>query len=218
MLMAKERDDDTIANIIDTKYASFCRKINTISRLQLDEGGEATEESKIAETATLYFQNLFMSNGVGDLSHLLQGIKKSISPDINAALLSTYTEEEVFSALKGMEPTKAPGPDGFPALFFQRYWHIVTTFYLGILNNDHNFGQLNSTEIVLIPKTQNPINLANFRPICLCTVLYKIVTKTITNRFQEVIGICIDAAQSAFVQGRLISDNVLLAYEILHTF
>ncbi|KAK5841990.1 hypothetical protein PVK06_004316 [Gossypium arboreum] len=121
-----------------------------------------------------------------------------------------------------MGPTKAPGSDGFPAVFFQRFWHIVgkevVTFYLGILNEGQNFGPLNSTDIVLIPKTQNPSNLATFRPISLCSVLYKIVAKTIANRFQTVIGRCIDAAQSAFIPGRLISDNVILAYEILHTF
>ncbi|KAA3485161.1 reverse transcriptase [Gossypium australe] len=105
-----------------------------------------------------------------------------------------------------MGSTKAPGPDGFPALFFQ------------ILNNDQDFGHLNSTDIVLISKIQNHNNLANFRPISLCTVLYKIVTKTIANRFQWVIGNRIDVAQSAFVPGRLISNNVLLAYEMLHTF
>ncbi|KAA3473245.1 reverse transcriptase [Gossypium australe] len=136
---------------------------------------------------------------------------------MNAALLSDYTEEEVFSALKGMRPTKVPGPDGFAALFFQRYWHIVGTevmkFCLGILNNEQSLRQLNSTDIILIPKTQNPTSLVNFRPISLCTVLYKIVAKKIDNRFQGVIGGCIDQ-----VQRRLISDNLLLAYEILHTF
>lgn len=49
-------------------------------------------------------------------------------------------------------------------------------------------------------------------------VIYKIVEKAIAIRLQEVIGSCIDSAQSAFVPGRLISDNVFLAYEILHTF
>lgn len=121
-----------------------------------------------------------------------------------------------------MGPTKAPGSDGFPALFFQRYWQIVgedvSNFCLGILNNDHSFDSFNQTDIVLIPKTSNPTRLANFRPISLCSVLYKVVTKTIANRLQVVIGKCIDVAQSTFIPGRLISDNVLLAYEILHTF
>ncbi|KAA3455485.1 reverse transcriptase [Gossypium australe] len=204
------------------RFASSWKKLNAISRLQLDGGGETNNEREIVEAATSYFQKLFTSNRVGNPSYLLRGINRNISSDQNVTLSVTYTEEEVISALKGMGPTKAPGPDSFPALFFQRYWHIVgkdvTKFCLGILNTDQGFEQLNSTDIVLIPKTQNPINLSSFRPISLCSVLYKIVTKVVVNRLQEVIGECIDRAQSAFIPGRLISDNVLIAYEILHTF
>ncbi|KAA3467611.1 reverse transcriptase [Gossypium australe] len=93
----------------------------------------------------------------------------------------------------------------------------VETFCLGILNDGKDFDSLNLTDIMLIPKIPNPTSLVNFKPISLCTVIYKIVTKTITNRLQEIIGRCIDSAQSAFAPGRLISNNVLLAYEILHT-
>ncbi|KAA3470829.1 reverse transcriptase [Gossypium australe] len=125
-------------------------------------------------------------------------------------------------ALKGMGPLKAPGSNGFPALFFQKYWHIigkkVLEFCLGILNDGKGLESANSTDIVLILKTSHPTALVNFRPISLCTVMYKLVTKTIDKWLQDVMGICIDKAQSAFVPGRLISDNVLLAYELLHTF
>ncbi|KAA3461662.1 reverse transcriptase [Gossypium australe] len=77
---------------------------------------------------------------------------------------------------------------------------------------------LNVTNIVLIPKTQNPINMTSFRPISLCKVIYKVVSKMVANHLQMVLDLCIDSFQSAFVLGRLISDNILLAYEILHTF
>lgn len=40
-------------------------------------------------------------------------------------LLKPHTEREVLSTLKSMGPTKAPGEDGFPSIFFQKYWHIV---------------------------------------------------------------------------------------------
>lgn len=93
----------------------------------------------------------------------------------------------------------------------------IENFCLEVLNNGKDFEGLNLTEIILIPKTSNLINLVNFRPISLCTVIYKILAKIIANRLQKFIGRCIDNAQSAFVPGRLISDNVLIAYEILHT-
>lgn len=70
---------------------------------------------------------------------------------------------------------------------------------MGILNDGKNLDLVNLTDIVLIPKLPKPISLTNFRPISLCTVLYKIMTKTIANRFQWVIRRSIDKAQSAFV-------------------
>ncbi|KAA3479552.1 reverse transcriptase [Gossypium australe] len=203
------------------KYASARRRTNTISRLESEEGQEVTDDLEINEIASNYFQNLFSTKGVGDLTYLLEGIGTNISSEINSALLSTYSVEEIQKALKGMGPTKAPGFDGFPALFFQKYWHIagkdVEAFCLGVLNEGKDFESTNRTDIVLIPKSSHPTNLVAFRPTSLCTILYKLVAKTIANRLQDFIGKCIDSAQSAFVPSRLISDNVLIAYEILHT-
>ncbi|KAA3476658.1 reverse transcriptase [Gossypium australe] len=103
-----------------------------------------------------------------------------------------------------------------------RYWHIVgkevLEYCLGVLNKGTEVDSANTTNIVLILKVQKPTSLVNFRPISLCTVLYKLVAKTIVNRMQDVMGTCIDQVQSGFVPGRLISDNILLAYEILHMF
>ncbi|KAK5775146.1 hypothetical protein PVK06_043015 [Gossypium arboreum] len=120
-----------------------------------------------------------------------------------------------------MGSTKAQREDGFPALFYQKCWNTirddVIKFCLQILNEGTEVKQINSTHIVLIPKISNPSNMKQFRPISLCNVIYKILAKVIANRLRGVIDKCIDLAQSAFVPGRLISDNVLLAYQILHT-
>lgn len=104
-------------------------------------------------------------------------------------LTGPYVEEEVISALKGMGLVKASGIDGFPALFFQKYWHIldheVNSFCLRVLIDDKDLGVINVTNIALIPKIQNPTSMANFHPISLCNVIYKIIAKMIANRFQE---------------------------------
>lgn len=118
--------------------------------------------------------------------------------------------------------TKASGPNGFPTLFFQKFWHImgrdVITFYLEILNKGKPLDCINKTNIVLIPKMHNRTSLKCFRPISLCIVSYKIISKTIAKKVQNVLDLCIDWARSAFVPGRMITNNVLLAYELLHTF
>ncbi|KAA3472829.1 reverse transcriptase [Gossypium australe] len=198
------------------------KRANFISKLTLDSGQEINEESIIQEEAMLYFENLFTSKGVADPKEILEGIEGNISDEINRRLQAPFREDEVRAALKGMGPIKAPGPDGFPAIFFQKFWHIVgkevLEFCLGVLNEGREAEAANMTNIVLIPKVNKPTSLVSFRLISLCNVVYKIIAKTIANRMQDVMAICIDQVQSAFVPGRLISDNIVLAYELLHTF
>ncbi|KAA3459035.1 reverse transcriptase [Gossypium australe] len=141
---------------------------------------------------------------------------------MNQMLTGVYMKEETFIAVKSMGPTKAAGSDGFPAIFYQHFWHIigqdVSSFYLSILNEGMSLESCNATNIILIPKIAQLTNLSNFRPISLCSVLYKIISKMVANHFQKVLDCCIDEAQNAFVLGQLITDNVLLAYKVLHTF
>lgn len=73
-------------------------------------------------------------------------------------------------------------------------------------------GSINKTNIVLISKISNPVNIMHFRPISLCNVIYKLMAKVLANRIRKVLDKCINLAP-----GRLISNNVMLAYEILHT-
>lgn len=86
---------------------------------------------------------------------------------------------------------KALGPDEYPALLYQKYWNIVgqntVVECLEILNNKKIIEEWNKTNIVLIPKVSNPSEVGDFRPISLCNVNYKIVTKTIANRLK---GVC----------------------------
>ena len=120
-----------------------------------------------------------------------------------------------------MGPTKAPRPDGMNALFYQKFWHIVgdnvVSAVLEFLHTGYMIPDLNRTYIVLIPKIKNSVKVSNYRPISLCNVIYKIIAKVLANRLKQILPQIISPTQSAFVLGRLITDNVLVAYEALHT-
>ena len=132
---------------------------------------------------------------------------------------SDFSADEIKEAVFQMAPTKAPGPDGMNAFFHQTFWHIVVDNVVSAILDFFNFGcmvsSLNHTNIVLIPKVK-PEKISNFRHISLCNVMYKIISKVLSNRLKQILLSVISPTQSAFVLGRLITDNVLLAYETLH--
>ena len=140
-----------------------------------------------------------------------------ITTDMKEELSRPYSVEEVKVALFQMGPTKVPGPDGMNALFYQKFWHIVgndvSSAVLDFLNSGIKIPEINYTHIVLIPKVKSPEKMTDFRPISLCNVIYKIISKVIANRLKTILPQLISPIQSAFVPGRLITDNVLLAYE-----
>ena len=120
-----------------------------------------------------------------------------------------------------MAPLKAPGPNGMPPLFYQHYWDTigndVTHSVLHFLNSACLLDNLNHTFITLIPKKNSPEYASDFRPISLCNVLYKIFSKVLANRIKKILPKIISEHQSAFTKSRLISDNILVAFESLHS-
>ena len=76
--------------------------------------------------------------------------------------------------------------------------------------------RLNITNICMIPKTERPTRMTELRPISLCNVEYKIISKVLRQRLKICLLGLISETQSAFVSGRLISDNILIAQEMFH--
>ena len=139
---------------------------------------------------------------------------------MNQLLNVEFTREEVFTALKRMEPLKAPGLDGLPSLFFQHYWQLVgddvTEAVLSCLTSSVIPPSINRTFITPIPKVKSPSKVFEFRPISLCNIIYKLVSKVIANKLKGVLPLIISESQSAFQSDKAIFDNILVAFETLH--
>lgn len=119
-----------------------------------------------------------------------------------------------------MHPTKAPGPDGMSTIFYQKYWNIVgldvTNMVLNVLNFNMSMADINKANITLVLKTKHPTQMKDFCPISLSNVAYKLISKALANRLKAILPQIISENQSVFLSERLIIDNILVAFELMH--
>ncbi|CAM8916564.1 unnamed protein product [Rhodiola kirilowii] len=203
--------------------ANARRRINTISSLDDKDGISHSNLDEIEEVAVAYFQGIFSSAScmnVSDMINSMQCVPNIITEDHNRVLTEPYAESEIKTALFQLYPYKAPGLDGFPAGFFQKFWSTIKQDFiaacLSILYDGVIPPGINDTLIVLIPKQRSAVKMEDYRPISLTSVVSKTVAKVIVNRLQQILPDIISPAQSAFVKGRLITDNYLIAHEVSH--
>ncbi|KAL9674665.1 hypothetical protein QQ045_002863 [Rhodiola kirilowii] len=180
------------------------------------------EQSKIVNIATDYFENIFQSSLSGSnlWEEELDCIRPVISEDMNEMLLEDISDVEVRRAVFSMNPLKAPGLDGFPALFYQKNWNKISRYIIeevrkfwedGVLDD-----RINKTLIVLIPKKPDADRMEDLRPISLCSIVIKIITKILAFRLQSILDQVVSCYQSSFIKGRIITDNFIIAHEISH--
>jgi hypothetical protein len=191
-----------------------------IHSLVQDEGTIEGHE-QLKSYITNYYKNLFGEPVEGNFT-----MDESRTDDIphvsieeNAFLTPPYSEE-VRKVVFMMEHNKAPGPDGFPAEFYQTFWDIIRVDLLALFSSLHT-GQLelfrlNFGKIVLLPKVNEADRIQQYRPICLLNVSVKIFTKVATIRLNTVVDHVVRPSQTAFMQGRNILDGVVVLHETVH--
>ncbi|XP_043812756.1 uncharacterized protein LOC110619075 [Manihot esculenta] len=193
------------------RIVQWGRNRNKLKRAQKDMIRKRLEEDLDSE---------LFSGAVADFGEVISLVEPKVDSHDNAMLTATFIDEEFRHALFQMNPDKALGLDGLNLAFFQRHWKIlgpdIGKACREWLARGALLANISNTLLMLIPKCDNPMLLKDFRPIALCNVVYKILSKALANHFKRVLDKIISPNQSAFVPGRLITDNFIVAFETIH--
>ncbi|KAL0291554.1 UNVERIFIED_CONTAM: hypothetical protein Sangu_3262700 [Sesamum angustifolium] len=212
----------------DQSSKIFFRKINTtrvkqrIFQITKVDGELLTAQHDVNQEFISYFQNLLGGPRLHrriDLEFLRHELKHTITTAEASLLVTPVTLSEVKEAFFAIDVESAPGPDGYTSAFFRNAWPVIGQAMFQAIGEFFRTGkmlkQINTTLISLIPKVSLPRYVSDYRPIACCNVLYKSITKIIVKRLQQVLPLMIDYSQNAFVPGRSITDNILLAQELM---
>ncbi|XP_049399720.1 uncharacterized protein LOC125863746 [Solanum stenotomum] len=177
-------------------------------------------DDHIAQAACEHFQNIFTGEEKRIDEIPMECIPRIITQEQNDRMKELPTLDELKEVVQSLNPNSAAGPDRMNGCFFQKCWSIINKDLLAVI---HSFfsGHLlpkyfSHTCLVLLPKVSNPNKLSEFRPISLSNVTNKIISKLLCLRLAPILPSLISPNQSGFVKGRSISENIMLAQEIIH--
>jgi hypothetical protein len=142
----------------NTKYfhqkAVWRSRKNRIRRLKANNGQWCDDPKQMAAMAQDFFKSMYTRDDNVDPEVLKQYLPERVSRDMNEKLCMEFSDEEIGNALFQIGPLKAPGPDGFPARFFQRNWGMMKEDIIRAVKEFFSTGsmpdEVNDTTIVLI--------------------------------------------------------------------
>jgi hypothetical protein len=195
---------------------------NRIHNLQDDGGNIIHDQQEIGKLASTYFERLLCGPNSPILEDMHAIFPTTISEDSKAVAAAPITNDDIKTALFSIADNKAPGPDGYNALFFKKSWDIIKDDFTAAIRYFFSHNKLprcvNATRVALVPKQEHPTCLNDFRPISCCNVIYKCIAKLLVTRLKSALADVIGSSQSAFLPGRSISDAILLTQELMHNY
>ena len=168
-----------------------------------------------------YFQGILGSNDLPVSSAMTEELR-NLLPFRCSDLQQDYlkrpvTAAEIKATLFTMPLNKSPGPDGYSVEFIRASWDTVGEDIINAVSEFFRNGRLlkdmNTTAIALIPKKPQACSLGDYRPISCCNIVYKLISKIVANRLKPILSKCVSPNQAAFLKGRSLGENVILATE-----
>lgn len=200
------------------------RMRNQISQVNNAQGVKVETQEEIEHEFLHYFKEMSQEPNINRdeaIDNITRQIPRLITEEQNILLLKPISLQEVEIAVNSLKVGKAPGPDGFTSIFFQHFWELIKWEVWQVVEESRNlrwmYPGLNATFIALIPKSEESNFPDKYRPIALCNIIYKIVSKVVALRLKPVLPFIISPEQSGYVEGRKITDGIILTYEIIHS-
>ena len=199
---------------------------NSINCLKDPNGKKCEENNELLNIATTFYSDLYKSQTCGDVK--VDEYMDAVRPEAILSVIDRnlcegkITQEECIDALKIMKKNKSPGLDGICIEFYQTYWPIVGQLLRDVFNESYENETLTDSQrksvISLIFKNGDNEDIANYRPISLTNVDYRILAFVLANRLQKVIGSIVNNDQTAYIKGRYMGYNIRLVSDVVEYY
>jgi hypothetical protein len=168
------------------------RRHNKIIQIKNEEDVWISDQAQIEHSFCTHFQKLYVDEpqySADEIQFQLNCLQIPKLTDQQRCTLDQLVDDaEILPVVQQLGPLKAPGPDGIPAAFYKKIWPTVQHEILNMVKAFFHSGfllkSLNHTFISLIPKVPTLERVTQFRPISLCNVSYKIISKILVNRLK----------------------------------
>lgn len=189
----------------------------------LVDGVPITNLGDISEAFASFYQNLFSSkdnsHSKARRSRFLSIIPQRISREDVVSLDQAINIGEIVRAIHSLKDGKASGPNGLPAEFYKSNidWiaQDLLDVYTEALVNGSLGSDINRGIIKLIPKDGDKTLMKNWCPITLLNVSYKILSKALATRLENILPKFISSTQTSFIKGRYILENLITSWEAM---
>jgi len=179
------------------------------------------EPEEVSAHIVNHFTDLFTQNSNTINNGMVEEVIPNLITDrINRILTILPNHDEIHSAVFSLNQDSAPSPDGFGAVFFQKYSEIIKHDVIKAVLQFFNSGWLlpnfNSNTLVLIPKTNNADSVDQYRPIAVANFKFKIISKILADRLASIMPAITSVQQRGFIRGRNIKDCICLTSEAIN--